>query len=249
MVTHERKVTSTTKIILYGNAAGRCCICNRVLTSFEEEELNPTNVGEVAHIVPLDEEDDRYDPNYPVNKLNDYDNLILVCSNCHKDIDKRQLYSVDELQKIKKEHQKKVNFRLQEEMTDISYKELKIICEFVIENDIDIDEDLFVIPIQEKINKNKLSRVIPKIQLGLSQVPLVKQYIISIGQFDQGFVRRLRNNFIYKYKEGLAIGLQADDLFDYLVEFACQSHIEDNYKAASIAVLVYFFEACDVFEK
>ena len=84
--------------ILWGKAAGRCSICKLELVNFQ----NNITIGEMAHIIAKS-------PNGPrgiENSIDSYDNLILLCPNHHREIDKNPLqWDIDRLRKVKQEHE------------------------------------------------------------------------------------------------------------------------------------------------
>ena len=66
---------------------------------------NESIVGEECHIVSRKRSGPRYDPNYPINKIDSCSNLILLCRNHHKMVDDHpKIYTVDRLQKLKTDH-------------------------------------------------------------------------------------------------------------------------------------------------
>lgn len=88
---------------LWFESAGRCAICNEKV----DEDPNShylANMADIAHIRDVNKKTHRYDPNFPKDKLNEADNLILVCKNCHQIIDNEleKTYSVEQLESFKK---------------------------------------------------------------------------------------------------------------------------------------------------
>jgi hypothetical protein len=66
-------------------------------------------VGEECHIVARESGGPRNDLNFPKEKLDQYDNLILLCRVHHKMVDDQEdTYSVERLRRIKKEHEQLV---------------------------------------------------------------------------------------------------------------------------------------------
>ncbi len=67
---------------------------------------------------------------------------------------------------------------------------------------------------------------------------------------DVEFGERLKQGFVLEYKklknDNKLIG---DELFDGLLDFASGKSNDFRVRAAGLAVLVYLFEACEVFEK
>lgn len=84
---------------------GLCAKCHRPLI-----EYNPNGKGrvimqscEIAHIYGLNEGSARYEYSKDEKFLNSYENLIVLCSNCHKKIDNDEIKTtVDDLKQLKK---------------------------------------------------------------------------------------------------------------------------------------------------
>ena len=99
---------------LWARAAGRCQFggCNRILyTSPVTKEQ--VNISEKAHIYSFSPGGARGQGPYANDKkgINNIDNLMLVCHDCHKKVDKEKdggRYSADLLQSWKIEHERRV---------------------------------------------------------------------------------------------------------------------------------------------
>lgn len=90
-------------------SGGRCELCgNAVLLSSrrdKDEEESYNSICQIAHIYGLNEGALRYDKEK--EGLNEPDNLMILCPNCHHKIDKEENgYSVDELQNRKKKFER-----------------------------------------------------------------------------------------------------------------------------------------------
>lgn len=90
------------------------CIC--AFPGCEIELVYPdTNniIGEICHIFSPENNGPRFDKNFPENKLNEEENLILLCPNHHtlvdKDIDN---FNVSVLREIKRKHEDLIRSRL-----------------------------------------------------------------------------------------------------------------------------------------
>lgn len=103
------------RVKVWTEAAGRCQFrgCNSPLW-YSELTLNERNFGEMAHIIGASEKGPRGgDKSEELAK--DPDNIMLACDRCHKEIDDsilRNLYSAEELRKMKKEHTNRVRMLL-----------------------------------------------------------------------------------------------------------------------------------------
>lgn len=117
-----KKSTNTRPVIpervrvkVWTEAAGRCQFrgCNTPLW-YCELTLNVRNFGEMAHIIGASKDGPRGgDKSEELAK--DPNNIMLACDRCHKEIDDsilRNLYSADELRKMKKEHTNRVRMLL-----------------------------------------------------------------------------------------------------------------------------------------
>lgn len=88
------------KLLVY--SAGKCSKCKRNLLV---EGITISNVGEVCHIISKKRTGPRHQPN--LEDYDCYDNLILLCANCHKEIDTNvDEFTVERLKEIKTSHEK-----------------------------------------------------------------------------------------------------------------------------------------------
>jgi hypothetical protein len=99
--------------ILWGRAANRC--------SFPEcrIELSPEGgdytIGEIAHIVAESSDGPRGEDVLPLDKRDEYQNLILLCPTHHTIIDNNPTeWTVERLKQIKQEHEKWVSIQLEQ---------------------------------------------------------------------------------------------------------------------------------------
>jgi hypothetical protein len=99
---------------LWTRARNQCAFpsCPQTLT---EDAVDATTgeafvsvVGEQAHIRSPKRDGPRHDPSYPTQKLDSYENLILLCPTHHKLIDdeKGASYTVADLQKMRRDHER-----------------------------------------------------------------------------------------------------------------------------------------------
>lgn len=101
--------------LLWGRAGNRCAWagCNqRLLVDLRvpESALLQTHgavIGEEAHIRSSRSEGPRHDPNYAKEKLDTYDNLLLLCPTHHATIDKGggAAWSISALERMKADHE------------------------------------------------------------------------------------------------------------------------------------------------
>jgi SMODS-associated and fused to various effectors sensor domain len=107
-----RKVKEPVCLMLWGRAAGRCEFggCNKPLwKSTVTQEL--VNIAQKAHIWAFSSDGPRGNKGIPKKKLNELNNLLLVCHECHQKIDKERdggKYTVALLQSMKAEHERRI---------------------------------------------------------------------------------------------------------------------------------------------
>lgn len=109
-----RTIKRSTERELWARSAGRCEFngCNKTLykSTLTQERVN---ISEKAHIYSFSEKGTRgWGPLFKrKNKINDIENLLLVCHSCHKTIDTKELakkYSAKLLRSWKNEHENRV---------------------------------------------------------------------------------------------------------------------------------------------
>ena len=105
-----REIGAETARMLWAVSAGICEFkgCNHRL--FEHHVTGEhDNFSEKAHIYAFSQGGRRFNKFLPSKKINDFDNLMLVCPICHKLIDSsNHLYTADELISMKTEHEERI---------------------------------------------------------------------------------------------------------------------------------------------
>ena len=97
-----------------------------------------------------------------------------------------------------------------------------------------------------KLEKNALSvEAAALLQLGRPKTRLVELYFHKLGPVELG--ENIAEAFREKYGQLKGIGLEPDQIFSYLQEFAGVKG-EPKRQAAAMAVMTYFFDRCDIFE-
>ena len=103
-------ITSKTRKMLWGKSGNRCAMpdCKKELVVNISEINNHSIIGEECHIIAQSPDGPRGNENFDINKIDDYDNLILMCGEHHTIIDDKSnlaLFTVEKLQNMKKEHE------------------------------------------------------------------------------------------------------------------------------------------------
>ena len=96
---------------LWGRAAARCSFpgCRVDLYRDDDESDDPTHVGENCHIISERDGGPRSDPSVSSQRINSYQNLILLCRNHHRVIDDpingEREYTIETLYQMKRDHE------------------------------------------------------------------------------------------------------------------------------------------------
>lgn len=251
----SRKYPQADVKILYGLAAARCAFPNcRKEVVLEGTPTDKTKqIGKIAHIVAHSENGPRSDSSYPKDKLDTYENWVLLCPTCHDTVDAHEnKYSVEYLRNLKFKHEAWVQESLNESMSQISFTELEVAVNGISSQQaLPLPEGFSVITPDEKIKKNQLSDATRQmIAMGLMQGHQVKAYLENVEQVDSGFIQRLVGGFREKYRTLIQDSqLNADAVFEELLNFASSKGGDFKTRAAGLALLSHLFETCEVFEK
>jgi len=107
-----RAINPTVQCMLWGRAAGRCEFsgCNRPLgkSSVTQEKVN---VAQKAHIYSFGDGGPRGNDGIKAEDINGFDNLMLLCHECHRKIDQYRdggRYPVELLRQWKADHERRV---------------------------------------------------------------------------------------------------------------------------------------------
>ena len=108
----SRNIKPSVQTMLWGRAAGRCEFqsCNRILSRSPVTQ-ETGNISEKAHIFSFSEGGSRGNEGVSDEVLNSVENLILVCHDCHKMIDKTAdggRYTPSLLREMKNTHERRV---------------------------------------------------------------------------------------------------------------------------------------------
>jgi hypothetical protein len=106
-------ISDKTRKILWGRSANRCALCRRELVIDSTAAADESIVGDECHIVSGKEQGPRHDPAFPAERLDEAENLVLLCRVHHKMVDDQwETYTVDVLQKLNSNHEKWVSSAL-----------------------------------------------------------------------------------------------------------------------------------------
>lgn len=238
--------------ILCTKSGNRCAMpdCRKILTKNKKMNDPHSMLGEAAHIKGRNPNSARYDEKMTEKERDSYENLILVCRNCHKVMDDQpSFYAVEKLLQIKKNHEKWVIDSTGKEAINVTFEELDLVTKHLAFGKFNQNDSYTILPPKEKIMKNELSGETEQlITMGLTKVKHVAEFIGSSPDIHLG--DRLKERFVSEYKKLLnEEGLKGDALFMALLDFASGGKDDFKIRAAGLGVLVYLFEKCEVFEK
>lgn len=244
--------TYPTKIILAFRSGGVCAMpdCGKHLT-YDSPSGGDTYVGEAAHIRGEKPKAARFDASMNDEERDHVDNLLYLCTDDHTIIDKvPQDWPTSLLMGIKIEHELKVRQAMEQAFADVAFPELQNAVAWVSNQQPAIYGSFEITAPEEKIKKNALSNGTRHIiAAGLMSRETVSSYVEAEAQLDDDFPERLKAGFLEEYFKQRKQGHKGDELFELMCAFSQRGLRIQADRTAGIAVLVYLFEICDVFEK
>jgi hypothetical protein len=245
--------TYPTKLLLAFRSGDRCAFpgCGRSLTA-EGTSCNSVITGEAAHIEGEKSGAAIYNPAMTDEQRNHYNNLIYMCGDHATQIDKQEKdFPVDKLLKIKLAHEQKVRETMNAAFADIGFPELALATTWISRYQPQNPSDEFsIIPPDDKIKKNQLTTASrATIMMGLGVSREVSAFVEQEAKIDTDFPEKLKAGFLEEYYRLRRDGIKGDALFDLMCQFAQQGMKTQTQRSAGLAVLIYLFEACEVFEK
>lgn len=109
-------ITDKTRKVLWGRSGNRCAICRQVLVIERTAVDADAVVGDECHIHSGANNGPRHDESVDREKLDEIDNLLLLCRVHHKMVDDQaETYTADLLRSIKANHEKWVNAKFENE--------------------------------------------------------------------------------------------------------------------------------------
>jgi hypothetical protein len=102
-------IPTKTKTNLWVLGGGRCYFCNKALWR-DDYTMDDMNRAYIAHIIDVNEQTHRYDPVLSPKLEKDISNLMLMCDEHHRMIDREKEadFTVDILQAMKAEHEERI---------------------------------------------------------------------------------------------------------------------------------------------
>lgn len=120
-------ISDKARKILWGRSGNRCAFCKRELVVIATNQDEEAIVGDECHIISGKANGPRHDSTYSLEKLDRYENLILLCRVHHKMIDDQvNKYSTEVIKKIKKEHEFSIATKLDDKQnSSLQFRRVK----------------------------------------------------------------------------------------------------------------------------
>ncbi len=118
-------ISERTQKLLWTRSGGRYAYCRRELISDPADTGEDCVVGVQAHICSAKPNGPRKDPALPPERADDYDNLILLCMECHKSIDDNpDKWPAERLRELRDEHERQVDRAMRAAFEDSTQERL-----------------------------------------------------------------------------------------------------------------------------
>lgn len=100
-------ITDKMRKLLWGRSGSRCAFCRNELIQDATPQDDESVVGDECHIVSGKSNGPRYDPAFPVDEIDTYANLILLCRVHHKTVDDQpETFTTEILGQLKANHER-----------------------------------------------------------------------------------------------------------------------------------------------
>lgn len=133
-------------------------------------------------------------------------------------------------------------------MREVGFEDFRLVLLKVAEKGPVADSEIQPVPM-DKIEANALSdNVEMLIRAGMRKSPRVKDFLRSYKRIDPDLGDRAAEAFKKEYSSLKQDNLLPDDIFGRLLHFAGSDNDPKNLTSA-LAVIAYFFEECDIFER
>ncbi len=248
---NTRYISEPDKKMLWTLSAGRCAKpgCRDGCVEPANDLDTATTLCDHAHIFAHSKNGARPNPDGFSQKSNSYENLVLLCSTHHRLVDGQEnTYTVSTLLEWKEQHEAWVSERLR--LEEFTHVELESIISWLTKDANLPTEDFMLRPPHDKMLYNDFSAQIKHhITQGLLYVSEIQGYIRNRSAYESHYAERLLKPLTELYEEYKEQGLESDYIFTELWDFACGKSLDFGKRNAGLAIIVYFFDRCELFEK
>ncbi|WP_297207723.1 ABC-three component system protein [uncultured Brachyspira sp.] len=235
--------------------------CNKNI--FINENGKYINIGYIAHIIAHSEKGPRANPNISEKELKDFHNLILLCPNCHTQIDKSpEKYTIDLLHQWKTKRESEAISKKINENNGVLEIAIEHIANMDVDN-LDYDNKAEIFDIDNKILYNNLKHnkiYIDEYKVYYGKIDAIYKELENFNSFKKTkLLRKIRQFYIDEIKENYngtndinIIRENSDNIFDNIKERIenCLSNVEeDDVYIALPIILVDAFIRCKILEE
>ena len=249
----RRRYRPADLFLLWSRSGGLCAFPDCGTYCAVEANNNDLSalIGHIAHIEASSDAGPRANPSLSSRERDAYDNLILLCATHHVLVDAQDsTYTVEMLREWKQVQEAWHVELVHRTVPHITFAELEVVTNAIVDGQQPIAFSIDLIPLQDKMDQNGLTeRSNHLFNMGMIQNQLVRRFVERMGSIDRGFVGRLISGFVDEYQRQRREGLGGDALFAALYHFSAQGRVDIRYRSAGLAVVVYLFERCEVFER
>lgn len=254
-VTAPKRVYSPKTLkILFALSGNQCAEpdCKEPLIASPTEKSPALVVGQIAHILAINEDGPRGKAGLTEYELNQVSNLILLCPTHHVKVDgQHATYPASMLLDWKKRHERKYAEAMSRSISDVGFAELEIAAKsLLVSRPQSLTASLVTIPPREKIDKNGLgSATNMLLSMGAAKSKEVEDVFVQAAQLDPSFPERLSGGFVERYYKAKNDGLSGDEIFNELYVWAGGGGQDKAREAAGLCIIAHLFIICDIFEK
>ena len=109
-------ISDKTRKLLWGRSGNRCAFCKKELIVSATDKDSEAIVGDECHIISAEVNGPRYDSSYPQEKLDTYENLLLLCRVHHKMVDDQaSTFTANILRQLKSNHEMMISEKLSDQ--------------------------------------------------------------------------------------------------------------------------------------
>jgi hypothetical protein len=224
--------------------------CRRLLIIEPTDQDSATTTGYAAHMVAHSLDGPRGEGGMQIEDRETYENMILLCGDCHRKIDGQpNTHPVEMLQAWKDGHETWVAECIQRGMTAIEFKDLEEVTNLFARQTPSGSSPTVAPDIAAKIKKNRLTeKSVKYLSMGVAGSSVAGSFIHDLERTRPGIGQRVRAGFLVHYNQGILDQLHPDDIFMSLMGVASNHSADFDRQAAGLAVLGYLFTTCEVFE-
>jgi hypothetical protein len=109
-------ISDKTRKLVWGRSGSRCAFCKQELIVSATDKDSEAVVGDECHIISAEVNGPRHDPSYPKEKLDSYENLLLLCRVHHKMVDDQATtFTAEILRQLKSNHEIMISEKLSDQ--------------------------------------------------------------------------------------------------------------------------------------